>query len=136
MGCWYVYVVYEKDSRGGPYNVKVGFTKDPLRRLRALQAGNPRPLRSPEYEQMPTKPFGFPCTSKEMAREVEKAVHDRLRSRGVGLISDFNYEAETAFPREWFSDCDPHEVWLIVTEEGMKLRRTDMVMLARNGEKN
>lgn len=124
MGCWYVYVIYEKDSRSGPYNVKVGFTQDPVRRLRTLQAGNPRPLRSADYEQMPTIPFGFPCPSKEMAREVEKAVHDRLRSQGVGVMSDFNYETETSFPREWFSYSDPLEVWQIVAEEAMKLRRT------------
>lgn len=121
MKCWYVYVIYEADSRKGPYNVKVGHTKDPLRRLRALQAGNPRFLRTADYEQMPTKPFGFRCTSKEIAILLEKAVHDRLRSRGLGFMSDFNYENESAFQREWFSSCYPDDVWLIVVEEARKL---------------
>lgn len=119
---WYVYVVHESPI-AKPYYVKVGYTQDPLRRLAALQAGNPRHLRSADRERKPNSPFGFRCESEEQAKTVETAVHERLREYGCGLRSDYDYETGTSVEREWFSDIHPDEVWLIVTEEYCRVKR-------------
>lgn len=115
MAGWYVYVIHESPIQK-PYYVKVGISADPLRRLAELQAGNPRRLRSADRERMPTTPFGIRVESEEIAREVEEAVHQQLQRMGARLISDLNYESETAFEREWFEGVHPDQVWILVAK--------------------
>jgi hypothetical protein len=116
MADWYVYVIHESPMVE-PYFVKVGYAENPVRRLAALQAGNPRALRSADRERKPNSPFGLPCESEEQAKAVEMAVHERLRGHGCGLRSDYDYETGTTFEREWFSHIHLDEVWRIAAEE-------------------
>jgi len=118
---WYVYAIHEF-LLVEPFYVKVGFAVDPVRRLGELQDGNPRFLRAADCEQMPTKPFGLRCESEKEARQLENAVHQRLRTEGYCLRKDFNYGTERSSPREWYSNIRPHDVWMVVCEEWRKLR--------------
>lgn len=116
MENWYVYVIHESPIVE-PFYCKVGYSKDPLTRLRNLQDGNPRPLRAIELSRHPTIPFGVRLNSKEHAEYVESNVLARLRGMGICLMSDYNYQTDTAFEREWFMGMHPDEIWKIVIEE-------------------
>jgi hypothetical protein len=107
---YYVYLLHEAPIER-PYYCKVGYTDDPLKRLDELQAGNPRPLRSWDFERRPTRPFGFRLPDKEHARRFEKRVHERLDGMGMRLRRDFNYETDHAPVREWFAELHPEKLW-------------------------
>lgn len=99
-----------------PYYCKIGYSDDPLRRLDQLQAGNPRALRSWDYERRPTKPFGFALPTKEHASRFEQQVHDRLEAMGLRLTRDLNYVTNQAPKREWFAEMHPEELSLFMTK--------------------
>ena len=112
---YYVYLIHESPIEP-PYYCKVGYTDNPVRRLAALQAGNPRALRSIDYQRRPTKPFGFGLPTKEHAVRFEREVHVKLESMGLRHRQDFNYETNTASAREWFSGLHPDKLWALMAE--------------------
>ena len=107
---YYLYMLHEIPIEK-PYYCKVGYSDDPLRRLKQLQDGNPRPLRCWDFEQRPTKSFGFPLPSKEHAQRLEATVHDRLEGMGLRIRQDMNYETDRAPTREWFAEMHPKQLW-------------------------
>jgi hypothetical protein len=110
---FYVYLVHEAPIES-PYYCKVGYTSDPLKRLNELQAGNPRPLRSWDFERRPTKPFGFSLPDEEHARRFEEQVHAKLEGMGMRLRRDYNYETHQAPAREWFAELHPEKLWALM----------------------
>jgi hypothetical protein len=121
MPFWYVYVLYEHPSAES-YFVKIGYTSNPIRRLKLLQAGNPRVLRTPQFSRMPTEPFGYPLPTRKSAVALERAVHLRLRQDGHGLMSDLDYDRRYAYQREWYSHIHPDDAWAVVLEEASRLK--------------
>ncbi|MCC7220138.1 MAG: GIY-YIG nuclease family protein [Candidatus Contendobacter sp.] len=113
---YYVYLIHESPINAIPH-CKIGFTHDPVRRLAQLQAGNPRALRSWDFEQRPTKPFGLRLPSKALAFEFEQRLLAKVREMGVGLMKDYNYETNRAAPSEWIQGMHPNEVWLLSVQE-------------------
>ena len=87
---YYVYLLHEVPTEPHHY-CKVGHTDSPLKRLNELQAGNPRPLRSWDFERRPTEPFGFVLPDREHARRFEERVHAKLEEMGLRLRRDLNY---------------------------------------------
>tara|TARA_B100000614_G_C14467517_1_gene461092 strand:- start:465 stop:848 length:384 start_codon:yes stop_codon:yes gene_type:complete len=124
MPSYYVYVIYESPAEE-PYFCKVGYSRNPLRRLKELQAGNPRALRTPDHPRYPTAPFGFKFKSEDDAKLVESKVHERLRDMGLGLMSDYQYEKNYSYRREWFSGIHPEEIWDILLKESYKQFKKD-----------
>ena len=125
MVAWYVYILYESPAVA-PFHCKVGYTTDPLRRLRQLQAGNPRSLRSPDYPRKPSDVFGARVESKQQAMDLEQRIHAKLEYLGFRLRGDFDYVSQTAPKREWFQGIHPDELWKIVVEElAIVLNSTD-----------
>lgn len=112
---FYLYLLHESPIER-PYYCKVGYTDDPLRRLDQLQAGNPRHLRSWDFERRPTKPFGFVLPTEEHARRLEKRVHNRLEDMGLRTRRDVNYESFSAPSREWFAELHPEKLWQLMAE--------------------
>lgn len=121
MSYWYVYVIHESPI-SEPYYFKIGFTNDPLKRLRQLQSGNPRALRVPDYERKPEDVFGCRVDSVDEARRLEAKVHQRLEEMKIRLISDFDYLHERSFKREWFTGLHPDRAWTTVVEEYIRLK--------------
>jgi hypothetical protein len=111
----YVYMLFESPIRE-PYYFKVGYSRDPLKRLDQLQAGNPRHLRCWEFDRRPTKPFGFEFETEDHARRFEQRVHARLEGMGLRMRRDLNYETLEACEREWLADLHPEKVWLLMAE--------------------
>jgi hypothetical protein len=113
---YYLYLIYETPIEP-PFHCKIGFTRNPLRRLRELQQGNPRVLRSWDYMRRSTENFGFSFDSKASARNAEAAVHARLRKAGYGIRGDVDYESGYASEREWIAGVHPEKLWVIMVEE-------------------
>src|SRR5689334_5045608 len=112
---YYIYMLYESPIEK-PYYCKIGFTHDPLRRLDQLQSGNPRHLRTWDFERRPTKPFGFPLPTKEHACRLESLIHSRLEEMGLRVRRDVNYETFKAPVREWFAELHPEKMWFLIGE--------------------
>ncbi len=70
----YVYLIQAGNKKIDP--VKVGFSKDPERRVKDLQTGNPKPLRL----LMKIK-----CNDDKHARKLEKTLHEMLGNQNIHL---------------------------------------------------
>ena len=112
---YYVYLLHVVPTEP-PYYCKVGYTDNPLKRLDELQAGNPRPLRSWDFERRPTEPFGLVLPDREHARRFEERVHVELEEMGLRLRRDFNYETCRAASREWFAGSHPQILWVLMAK--------------------
>ena len=113
MPRYYLYILSEHPPKR-PYFCKVGITADPLRRLAELQQGNPRPLRSPDYQRKPDGVFGFPVPSESHARRLEQLVFEHCRKAGITLRGDVDYSTLSAPEREWVSGLHPDELYQLL----------------------
>lgn len=113
---YYVYLIHESPIDKIPY-CKIGLTSDPVRRLAQLQTGNPRALRSWDFEQRPTKPFGLRLPSKMLALELEQRLLKKLGEMGYRLMQDYNYQTNTSAPSEWIEGIHPNDLWLISVQD-------------------
>ena len=87
---WAVYVV--APSSGRP--AKIGWSKDPSRRVRELNAGHWREFLSVHHQMI--------CL--EDCRELEKAVHKRLKGEGKHMVREwFDVDSDYAF--QTIKDC-------------------------------
>lgn len=111
---YFLYLIHEEPIEF-PYYCKVGYTKNPIKRLRELQAGNPRYLRSYDYHNRPTREFGLLLPSESHARALEAKVFEILESEGVVLRQDLNYVKTSCSSREWVT-MSPDKLWLILAE--------------------
>jgi hypothetical protein len=109
---YYLYLIHEAPIQA-PFYCKIGYSARPLKRLDELQAGNPRKLRSFDYERRPTEEFGFELPSENHAKKVERLVFQELEKQGVRLMRDLNYKTMHSSKREWV-EMEPMEVWKIM----------------------
>jgi hypothetical protein len=81
-----------------PMKVKVGYAKDPEKRLKDMQVSNPFTLQIVGVH---------PCKSLAHAREMEKRVHEKLG--GIHVRGEwFNYGKRTArWISRWLRDHHP-----------------------------
>lgn len=100
----YVYVIYEVTGTDPKYS-KVGHSREPLKRLRTLQTGNPRLLRVAMASSSPGKRFSFPLPSEALAKELEGKVLQYYRESGVNVTGT-----------EWIEGVDPEAVWNTVLD--------------------
>ncbi|HHK8521711.1 GIY-YIG nuclease family protein [Vibrio parahaemolyticus] len=108
--CYYVYLLQEYPLESTPH-CKVGFSKNPLKRLEQLQSGNPRYLRPyPHNHQKPKEDFGIWFEQKETAVQFETELLERLSNHGVRISRDSGGKL-----REWV-ECCPELVWGIMIE--------------------
>jgi T5orf172 domain len=114
--CYYLYLLHETPIES-PYFCKVGYTADPVKRLRELQSGNPRPLRSPDFERRPSGEFGFRLPSEIHARALEMRMFERFDYEGIRLMGDLDYEKLRASRREWVMGIHPDTLWAIMARE-------------------